>query len=332
MKIYCRKKMSNYGFCTDGHPGQILGIAIVLQSILREYNKSECHPRIWVTAPKEKHQYIALCLSHILPTDYLHLIQAETIKEDQYYVQTSLLHIFNYMDPSERILCLDYDHIVINPLAITREIPSTSSFVSSEIKNINIVKDKFQKLFKDNRIMQYLNTSFIWGDAGTLRKIGNRWRGCYEELAGHVNKRYLVECAFGLAALRTNTNVKPVDCAVQGNFSKSPSACSVFHYGGDSILALQMKKNLYGLKKESHISNCYAGIVDDTAFKLKRLLGEWFDLEGNLLIKKYVYVFNYRDDTERIRIDRESEASHDLIWNEGFNLDWQFRYASLPAG
>ena len=315
MKISSRTKISNYGFCTDGHPGQILGIAIVLRPILREFNNSECHPRVWVAAPKEKHHYITLCLSPFLPTEYLYLLPAETRKEDQYFVQTSLLHIFNYLDPSERVICLDYDHIVMEPSSIIYEISRSSIFVSSEIKTLNIVHDNFNRLFRNNNIMQYLNTSLIWGNAGSLRKIGNRWRECYEELDGHVTKRYLVECAFGLAALRANEIVKPTDFTVQGNFSKSPSACGVFHYGGDYGLAFRMKKNLYSLRGDNHILNCYVSLVKDITFKLKKLLGEWFDLERNASTRSYVY--NFRDDAEPISARAEINPNR---WDKAKSL------------
>jgi hypothetical protein len=234
---------THLGFCTDGHPGQVLGIAGLLKQMDRELFAAKTFGSVWIATPSERHGLIREALTDWVPESRLCLIDANTKTRDRYFVQLGLSKIFCAVGKSDYVVCLDYDHIVFKSIRPLLEQQPSSVVVSSETRKAA----RFQKesLFAGCDEMLTLNTSFIWGRADRLGAIGELWVESYEELAPFLPIRNLVEYAFGLAALRAASSVERCSCEVQGNMSNRDTRCIVFHYGGDDCLSLLLKEELY---------------------------------------------------------------------------------------
>jgi len=236
---------THFGFCTDGHPGQLLGIATFLKVSWPQMLKESEEPQIYIAVPTAKLDYAKDCLGQLVPHKNLNFIDANEKEEDRYFVQISLAKIFDVVDSSDIIICCDYDHVIMKSISpLLSSIPN-SIFVSSEVRKKSIIKESESGFYSFNTRMQLLNTSLIWGKVKLLRKIGRLWEECYYKLETIARSRYLVEYAFGLAAVRADINVNSCSSYIQGNITNLDSNCILFHYGGDTDISRFMKNELY---------------------------------------------------------------------------------------
>lgn len=239
---FCLPKI-HFGFCSDGHLGQILGIAAIIKAIQPELDAIKGDYVIWIVIPLTRHALVRECLRSFVPLSKLHLMDAELRSQDRYYVQTNLSRIFSRANAQDYVICMDYDHVVIKSFFDLFSKCPSFVFVSSEVRSTWHTSVK--PLFKRDSMMQALNTSLIWGRADHLQRIGEIWTDCYFEVEPFIPKRNLVEYAFGLAALRGDVKVLPCSLRLQGNMYNMNTNCPIFHYGGDSDLSLFMKSELY---------------------------------------------------------------------------------------
>jgi hypothetical protein len=234
---------TDLGFCTDGHPGQILGIAGLLRGFYTELFSSDSICRVWIAVPSARHDFVQARLQHFVPESRLYLLDVETCEEDRYFVQIGLSEIFQRINETDYLLYLDYDHLIIHSTkSILFKHPSSVT-VSSEIRAVHHLQSS--SYFGHQKDLQTLNTSLIWGRVDQLRSIGERWAECYWELAPLLPKRNLVEYAFGLSALRSGTRIMRCSPKIQGNISNMNMNCIVFHYGGNDDMSIRLKEELY---------------------------------------------------------------------------------------
>lgn len=161
--------------------------------------------------------------------------------DDPYRTKFLLCSFFKELRcTNEYFLYLDPDHIALKPFTFRHE--KSEVLVSSELKTLNSIKVPENIL--SNLEGRHFNTSIILGHIGSWRKIISFWENAYRQLLGIIPPRYLEEVAFSLAAKQANVNMRPIDSDVQGNFSCFNKNCSLFHYGGDSPVAIKTKQIL----------------------------------------------------------------------------------------
>lgn len=266
----------HFGFVTDGHLGQLLGIGIILWRIREVLELKEDCPTVWLVAPRDIHNIALECLNLIWPPERLQILTADLRSSDRYFVQTGLSKVFEIVQTDDTIICLDYDHLVMKQLNNALFPVHSCVLLSSEVRMQKNIHEEVNNIFDGNRFMQALNTSLIFGHAGSLRKIGSLWVDCYEELEPYIEKRILVEYAFGLAAVRSKAKVKSCKVEFQGNFFHETTDCRLFHYGGDSPIALSMKKELYRKAVEGNGRENFISLIEMVEDSLVKMLFSFF--------------------------------------------------------
>lgn len=230
-------------FCTDGHPGQLLGIAGLLKTIFSKQCSSVDVGQVWIATPSAIHDFVQTHLNDFVPESRLQVVDVETKNEDRYFVQIGLSELFRKIEERDYVLCLDYDHLLISSVNTLFSKHPPVVVVSSEIRMGFF--SRLEGFFGGRTEMQSLNTSLIWGRADRLQQIGDRWANCYSELASFLPTRNLTEYAFGLAAVRADTRIARCSHRVQGNMFNRNTDCIMFHYGGDDDESLLLKEELY---------------------------------------------------------------------------------------
>jgi hypothetical protein len=225
-------------FVTDGDRAQILGICLILRALRRRLAKRE-RSTVWVAAPERSHQTAALWLTATECEADFRFLKAEPRRDDRYFIQLFLVDVFEQVNASQTLTCLDYDHIILDSEGFPFHPSAFEVKVSSETRK-SVAPDVLC-VFGDQRSLATLNTSLLIGTGSSLRCIGRYWLSAYNELRKVAAKRFLTETAFGLAALRAGVLTSPSSSAVQGNFANRTHSCAAFHYGGDSLDAQKMK-------------------------------------------------------------------------------------------
>ncbi|MCD4655608.1 hypothetical protein K8T06_16935 [bacterium] len=254
-----QKLTTHIALCTDGHPGQVLGITGLLKELgpILESLDEDCH--VWIVAPPVQHSFIRFHLSNVVPRSRLRLLDAEMNEKDRYHVQIGLSEVFRRVDAADYVFCLDYDHLIV-------KLHNTPFFkrpkcvvVSSEVRS-----DSFPQLnclYGKQTNLKTLNISLIWGRADHLKEIGDLWIDAYNELEPILQTRFLVEYAFGLAAYRSRVKVARCDRKLQGNLVNLNTSCDFFHYGGDHDVSLLLKTELYRLGKTLSIDSDISFVI-----------------------------------------------------------------------
>lgn len=242
MKSSLNSPSTHLGFCTDGHPGHILGIAAILKRMRQELFAINFVSSVWIAAPFACHNLIQTFLNEFVPKGRLYLVDVESRTDDKYFVQIGLSEIFQSINNRDYLICLDYDHLLVNSIRPLLGQHPKSVLVSSEVREEDILLDA--PIFSQRRDLLTLNTSLIWGRVDRLRAIGELWAASYLELSSKLPSRNLVEYAFGLAVLRADACVEQCSPLIQGNIFNGNNNCILFHYGGDDPLSLYLKKEL----------------------------------------------------------------------------------------
>lgn len=245
-------KVDNLVFVTEGKLEQVVGIACVINCLSK-------HPifkdlkKIWIIVPQEHIQMVQTFYKRLFNNLNFNFINGEVRNDDKYYIQVSLRNVFTQVMNDETILCIDYDHLVVNP-KITFNLLNNGITVSSEFSDQFEVSSDLQS--HDNYLpTKHFNASLIYGTSVKLRLIGETWAEAYEELRQVVPQRNRVELAFTLAAERKQIAIAPCNPKIQSNFACRTLDCFLFHYGGDSELSQQMKNKLLELSNKYVQSN-----------------------------------------------------------------------------
>ena len=165
----------------------------------------------------------------------------------------------------KNVLYLDPDHIFIKKFELEDSVTNTIYF-SSECTIVD--NDFLCTLSGLNSFINY-NASFVKAEVDVWKKIVKDWESYYYLIQGKVSPRFQEEIAFTLSTLKNKINVKQIEVEIQSNFCCFNRTCQVFHYGGDYIESIQIKK--YIGKMLSELLN--GDILDFNLTESKE--GEW---------------------------------------------------------
>lgn len=143
-------------------------------------------------------------------------------------------------EPKDYCLYIDPDHLALGQLRLT--CPDKGILLSSETKDLADLNPppNLGGELGDT----HFNNSIILGHVDTWKEVIGRWEETYRCLAGIIPTRFLEEVAFSLAAKQVNVATAPSDSTFQSSFAFFDETCSLFHYGGDSHVAIETKKIL----------------------------------------------------------------------------------------
>lgn len=247
-------------FASDGTRAQFLGVGIVLRSISRTGLLAAYEVTARLAVPRERFEHAASVVRAAWPGLPFEILPATTSSADRYFAQLSLCEVFARCSRSDHVLCLDYDHLVLDATRLPLDLYDGALLVSSEVRSE--AAQSVAMLFAAAPTLSTLNVSLIAGCAKTLQQLGDRWHDAYHELFGDVPTRCATEIAFGLAAQRAGIAVRPCARALQANFANPTPRAALFHYGGESASARAMKALLASLAEETHVSNLVLADLD----------------------------------------------------------------------
>lgn len=256
--------MTHLAFATNGSLEQLLGISIVVRGFERSLSPSDIDQlgSIRVAAPVSQHRLILELVGSVTQLEVV-CVPGTVAKDDQYFIQLSLIHCTQDLPDDAIVLALDYDHLVLHqpPTFI-----SSTLCVSSE--------PELRIDAAEGHSISTLNASLIIGTALQIAKIGSTWETEYRRLAQSLGRRHLVEAALTSALHRMGIAVERVSLDIHGSFSASSPSTALFHYGGDSQASLAMKRILAG---EAHrlrgpTQRRWTDVVDGAASRLRNEL------------------------------------------------------------
>jgi len=217
-----------------------------LFKLLRQFNSSLANYKFIILYPN----YLTKSKIHLVRQEFsneiLYGIDIERNMTDIYYVKLIISEFLKRSDIKfdDSILYLDYDHFSVNPLELP-PIKDNTIFLSSETSKLSIsnISNCIGDDLLQNLDAKFYNTSFIYGKCGDILKATEKWKEFYNILNGRVPIRHLEEIAFTIAAIASGVRVKPVSSKVQSNFAIYQNNCSLFHFGGETMLSYILKKS-----------------------------------------------------------------------------------------
>jgi len=237
---------THLAFVTDGDPGQCLGICHILNALSWQTQIQNSLTPIWIVGPQQHEKKILRWFELGSKNRAIRFIAALSHKDDRYYIQLGLNHIIELLRSRDHLLALDYDHLVLDPFRFPFSLAARGISVSSEtsesfgLEHTGPTASRLQlKLPK-----KHYGASLIFGNAAELKQVGKLWHNAYDDLRPTVSARYRVEIALALAAERASIDLVPCPIHVQANFSLPSLECCLFHYGGETTMALMMKEQI----------------------------------------------------------------------------------------
>jgi len=240
----------NLAFVTEGKIDQIIGIEWLVHELTFQISKRGWLPRVWLVAPVNLKSYVLNHVTEACGDIQLEFIGAECRTDDKYYIQMGLSSCFTETPAGELLLCLDYDHVIVDADKLELQHPTSKISVSSEIGPWTYSAQHATRSNGRSVPTRHLNVSLIYGYRGDLVQAGSQWQKCYEDLRPFVEQRNRVELAFSLACDRANLSVAPCNSQLQSNFAVGTLACCLFHFGGDSVGARSLKTHLEAISQQ----------------------------------------------------------------------------------
>ncbi|HEX8267686.1 MAG TPA: hypothetical protein VF596_19960 [Pyrinomonadaceae bacterium] len=248
------------GFVTDGRFEQVLGIATLL-NYLNSTSIYDWVKQVWIVTGYNKINDVENLLRRLFDNFDFHFVIGEIHNDDKYYIQVGLSNFFRQLPKHQNLFCIDYDHLILNPVFSALDSPEKGVMVSSEFYETIITESILQK-GKVELPDKHFNASLILGSANNLCKIGALWDDAYEYLRPIAPQRNRVEIAFALAAKRADVVLIPCNKSIQSNFALPSLDSYLFHYGGDSKEAKLMKNKLSELANNYPESTINADILN----------------------------------------------------------------------
>jgi hypothetical protein len=160
--------------------------------------------------------------------------------EDPYFVKFLLSDFINTENLNiDYLFYLDPDHIIRDKFKL--DLIEDEIVVSSEIIKSETYSPKLNFLYPTYDT-NYFNTSFIYGKVRILREVCKVWKETYLRIKDIIHYRHREEVAFSLSAFEKGIKLKPVKPQIQSNYKVIDNSWKLFHYGGDSKRAIEIKK------------------------------------------------------------------------------------------
>lgn len=188
---------------------------------------------VWIGLPEKYHYLYKNKFNKLYGDLNIKFFDIRTCERDRYFVKLSLIRLIENLDPDDKFLYLDYDHLILGHFDF-KKLPINDVHVSSEVTDIPEVNYiKHQK---------HYNNSFIFGLVVNIKKITKDWWEIYDLLDETIEKRE--EISFNLSAQTNSVKLNPVAFVDQNYFGENYCKPSLFHYGGSSLESNQMKHYL----------------------------------------------------------------------------------------
>jgi hypothetical protein len=226
-------------FVTDGSSYQLVGIT----GILHELHISGSRFQLAIVAPCPEWSRVSEWVEKIAKLKVAHFADTAAKRaDDPYSIQMDLSGIFTRLGADEHILCLDYDHLLLKPCPPSIEPSGSCIMVSSEV-NSDVQLQMITPTRRPDFSLQNNrgNTSLISGRAEVLKRVANLWIEAYNDLADFVKPRFRTEIAFTLAAERAGVSLAAAPVSIQASVATPDLECWVFHFGGESPKARELK-------------------------------------------------------------------------------------------
>jgi hypothetical protein len=166
---------------------------------------------------------------------------------DGYSLQLEFAALAAEIPQDEKLICLDYDHIVFRPDILAVIPPNDGLLVSSEFTETDI----FSAYGIARDLKLFFNISLIVARCGILRQLRETWVEAYDELHFIPFQRHRVEYAFTLALSRKKLMGYPCEPLLQSNWRTQIGHPAMFHYGGETSSGKTVKATLTNLAKST---------------------------------------------------------------------------------
>jgi hypothetical protein len=227
-------------FVTDGDVSQVCGITLLIEDLQHLVGPRQ---GVFILCPQRAEDAVIGTLkSGTRDVAVVPIITPER-GDDRYYIQLGLSNVFTSINDDEQVLCLDYDHLMLDSGMAPACWPTDYVWVSSEI--YYQFDPDILRCGEDRKLAilpsRHIGASLIFGCGRTLRPIARQWKDSYDDIVELVGNRHRVEIALAMAAERSGVNVCACPGTVQGNFAIGCGPCWIFHYGGESSRAARVK-------------------------------------------------------------------------------------------
>lgn len=253
---------------SDGSSTVSLGLAAFFVSVIRK--QSEVLSSATVLTPEwAPRRYTDALLNAFNGLELFEYVHPRT--QDPYFIKFIIEHHISSLPAGDQVLYLDFDHIVLEGINLNPAQPNRIT-ISSEVKDLeNIIASKsICKQLPANHV----NTSLIYSDIATLKKLYNAWLAAYSEFSHLISMRFLEEVSFAIAAAELKVHVHPAPLTLQGGCHKPNAKPALFHYGGLSEQSTKMKNVLFRLASEIEQDATQIGLLGERAYsQLATLIG-----------------------------------------------------------
>ncbi len=222
------------------------GLVGFINSLKKNYSSYYANWRIVIITPEQfQNEKIKIVISG----KNIEFAKVKSPGFKNIYLYKTILGDFvaSNFSPDEEILYLDYDHICFGMINLPK-IMDNEIYTSSEHHHLflDLLPDKY----RSTKIDFHCNTSLIYSRANSIIKISSDWKriGMDFETSGNSD-----EIAFTLSAIINDINLKFVSPSIQSNWLNLSQA-PLFHYGGHTSYALELK-NILSEKKYKSILN-----------------------------------------------------------------------------
>ena len=230
---------------SDGQEAQVLAILMVVNELIQKTPEIQERATIWVGFPIEYHENYKCYFRTFEEYTSIKFFHTNVNGDDRYFVKLGLVDLLEQLPAEDEFLYLDYDHLVLEPLKFEFTNPDCIQ-VSSEVQL--------------NGESCHYNNSFMFSRVSTMREVTRQWLEVYDSLEG-IKPEKREETAFNLAAHKLMRSLLPVNYDIQNNLAgakvrdtltshKGDRNSSLFHYGGQSSVARQLKEYLKTLASE----------------------------------------------------------------------------------
>lgn len=261
------------GFVSDGSDFQILGIMMVVNQLLNGSPQFMEHCSVWVGMPVDCQKRSAVFFDLFRDRTAVRFFATRRQQNDPYYVKFGLIDLLNDLNVDDGFLYLDYDHLVCDVFSATSD-SSRGILVSSEVKSLSpnvAIETCAESGPVPLRLFKHFNNSLILGSVAQLRNVTGFWQGAYQRLPFLLPEQR-EEIAFCAAASEAGESLIAAPHALQEHFRSSSAESVLFHYGGTTPAARQLKQSLRARATRFHWTDFTAGCLHrEHQFMLRQL-------------------------------------------------------------
>ena len=217
---------------------------MVVNELLRRTPRLSKRLTVWVGLPVEYHDLYDEYFDCLRDQVSVRFFATHVEQGDRYFVKLGLVKLLDQLAAKDQFFYLDYDHLVMGPLQLEAEATLANCIqVSSEVKRygakISLVDADLVAAIPVNDRYHY-NNSLMFSSVATMRQACSGWSEVYHQLDGLAPEQR-EEIAFCTAAQAAGGQLLPVAFHIQEYFGRASCRSALFHFGGASAPAVELK-------------------------------------------------------------------------------------------